>query len=265
MKAALLLRADPHYRRDAFVAGLEACGYDILPMRAPSQRPLEVCDVFVCWGLGSGNHVLADMVRKRGAKVIVAENGYIGRDAQDRQLYAMALNGHNGSGQWPVGDEDRWSALGIEVKPYRAGGDHIVVFGQRGIGPPDMRSPPDWHRKVAHELAKWTKRKIVVSPHPGDPACSHGVVKQTLELLKGAHCCVTWASARGIRALVEGVPVIYKAPHWIGAQASYKGLDAVDDPPNYDRMPMLRRLAWAQWTAAEISSGIPFNRLLNVD
>jgi hypothetical protein len=167
-------------------------------------------------------------------------------------------------------EEDRWSRLGIELKPWRESGDHIVVFGQRGIGSPEMRSPPNWHRRIADELRQYTKRRIVVSEHPGKPACSDGVVEQTRELLKGAHAAVVWASGRGIRALVEGVSVFRCAPHWIaGYSAERKDLleciDSKDVPyarPLVHRIATMKYIAKCQFTLAEISSGEPFRRLL---
>jgi len=61
--------------------------------------------------------------------------------------------------------------------------------------------------------------------------------------------------------------VVYCAPHWIcegAAYVSYAALEAGDPALNADswRLAAMQRMAWAQWSLAEIASGEPFRRLL---
>lgn len=261
-RAWILIKAQPHYRRDAFESGLAKLGYAVQPI---NQIPRNVSpgDVIVSWNRTGSLDVMCSEASRRGAKVLIAENGYIGKDDKGQQLYALARDGHNGSGRFHVEpDEDRWGQLGIELKPWRDSGDHIVIFAQRGIGSPMMASPRGWELKMAEQLKTMTKRKVVVSPHPGKPACSDGVTKGVQDLLRNAHAAVVWASARGVRALAEGIPVFYAAPHWIAAPAARYGLGVLEKPDLGDRLPAFQRLAHAQWTLSELVSGEPFARLL---
>lgn len=252
MRASDTLPASPHYLQAEVRAGLKRLGYEISP---PRQIP-DPGDVLVIWNRNRTDIPLADRYERRGATVVVIENGYIGHDAEGRQLFAMAKRFHAGAGVWTVGDEDRWKPLDLPILPWRYGGDEIVVLPQRGIGPPGIAMPARWAEDVVGRLKKVTDRPIRIRPHPGrnklDPTPD----------LKRAHCAVTWASSAGIKALLFGVPMFYEMPTWIGGPASEFGISGVNWPIRHDRLPMLKRLCWAQWRVSEIQSGEAFRWLL---
>lgn len=263
--AVLRIRPAPHYRREAFIHGLLRAGYLLQDeyMVFRDHPRLTRNDVMLTW-----NYV--EQVKEwtlRGGTVLVAENGYIGRDTGGVQLYALARDGHNGSGRWPDGGPERWRALNIEVKPWRAPGAHIVVRGQRGIGSPTMASPPQWHDKTALDLAAYTRRFRVIQRHPGKPANDPAKLDELLAGLENAWAMCIWSSAAGVRALVEGVPVIYCAPHWICEGAAVRGIENIEHPKRDDaaRLAALQRMAWAQWTIEEIASGEPFALLRELE
>ena len=258
MIAYCLIREHPHYRRAAFVEGLRRAGYKVRHGMDRS-RP-QPGDVLVTWNRTGDD---ADRWERMGGRVLVAENGYIGLDAHGVQLYALAVGGHNGSGKWPHGGGERWQRLGIDLKPWRERGEFVLVRGQRGIGSRAMASPPNWHDNIAAKLR--LHHRVVVQPHPGKPACDPYEAARLVGALRGCHAAVIWSSAAGVRALVEGVPVYYDAPHWICAGAALRLGEVRDlNAPKMDdgaRLAALERMAWAQWTVAELESGEPFVRL----
>ncbi len=247
------LRESPHYRRDAFRAGLERVGF--AAGHAPKANPSPE-DILVVWNRSPHNDLIATRYEAAGARVIVVENGYIGADRQGHHLYAMALGNHAGAGTWTCGPGDRFGQLGIHLLPWRRAGKEIVVLPQRGIGAPGVAMPRDWTDSVLTRLRKVTDRPIKVRMHPGkdrtDPFLD----------LKTAWAAVTWASGAGIKAIVYGIPVFHELPAWIGAPAAKLGIDTIEDPFLGDREPMLQRLSWAQYTLAEIQSGEAFKWLL---
>lgn len=258
MKAVCRVRDQPHYRRDAFVQGLTRAGYDVVDNASPKAG-----DVLVTW---NRYHTEADDWERGGGTVLVSENGYIGHDADGIQYYALAVSGHNGSGKWPRGDSSRFDALGLDVKPWREHGTHIVIRGQRGIGDSKMASPPHWHVTASRDLMRLSARIQVIQEHPGKPACDAGVAARIIDSLAGAHAMCIWSSAAGVRALVEGVPVFYAAPHWICEGAAVRGVGNVEKPVMDDaaRAEALESMAWAQWTVAELATGEPFVRLREI-
>ena len=94
-------------------------------------------DLVVVWNRYGNYETEALRFEAAGAAVIVMENGYLGHREDEfrklfstngEQLYAMALDHHNGAGRWYVGERGRWREQGIEVKPWRETGEHILVL-----------------------------------------------------------------------------------------------------------------------------------------
>lgn len=260
-RAFLAIRPGVHYRSDAFANGLGRIGYRVYT-RTPQSDEIEPDSVLITWNRSAFSDPPARMIENLGGKVIVSENGYLGKDENGRQLYAMALGHHNGAGTWREGGPERWAALDIALKPWRESGKHILILGQRGIGHSSVAMPKGWDRLLTRSLPRRTKRPVRFRPHPGKDGV-HGQPAVPLKNdLKDCHAVVTWNSGAGLRAIVAGVPVFYGFPKWIGATAGRPLDHDLEDPFLGDRLPMLRRLAWSQFTLAEITTGEPFRRLL---
>lgn len=266
--AQCLVRDVPHYRRDAFLAGLRAAGLE-LTSRIGKPSP---SDVLVTWNRYDWYESEARRFEAAGAAVIVAENGVIGAsenayakqyDTAGNQLYTLALNYHNGGGRWWIGEPGRWRQQGIAVKPWREDGEHILVLPQRGFGPAAVAPPTGWLETTVQRLKALTHRPIRVRPHPGnEPA------KKPLEAdLDDCWCAVTWGSGAGIKALCAGIPVYSEWPQWLGFPAALplSVIGRADmEPTDVSRETMLDRLSWCQWSVPEIASGEPFKRLLTL-
>lgn len=255
--AVIKIRKEPYYRREAIEKGLKRLGYNLSQYEAPPAGPK---DLLIIWNRKAGiEDNAATLWEQRGGSVIVMENGYLART--EKTMYAVSVHGHNGSGWFPFGTEDRFSKLGFEVKPWRhATGGHWLVCGQRGIGSPTMASPPQWAEKTCRALRHVPTR---LRQHPGN----HAPKTPLLDDLANAHCCVIWSSGSGVRALVEGVPVYYDAPHWICSGAATRLADALVayTPTVHElaRQVALHRMAHGQWSVDEIASGEPFARILD--
>lgn len=265
-RAYIEIRHAPHYRRDAFVAGLRVAGF-LVQESLPTQPPAPD-DVLVIWNRYSDKEVAADKWEKQGGQVLVAENGYCGRDAQGRQHYALALHGHNGSGQWYEGGPERWDALGIALQPWRERGETVLVCPNRNFGMRGLAMPYGWEKDIVARLRKRTSRPIRVRPHPNGSAPSRPLADD----LNDAHCVVIWSSSCGVHALIAGVPVVAESPWWICKSAALddlKYIDSLNGPGPWENMgaivtrrQALQRLAWAQWTIEEIADGTAFSHLL---
>lgn len=264
--AACLVRPLPHYRQEAFVAGLEACGFKVSFRQKSDPAP---GDLLLIWNRYGHFDLLARIYESRGASVIVAENGYIGDarrvpganyDGKDWRLFALALSHHNGAGRAGPFAAPRFLEQGIELKPWRKSGEHILVLPQRGIGPKGVAMPEDWAAGVMRRLADRTRRPIRLRPHPGKE-------RPPLEPdLENCWACVTWGSGAAIKAIAAGVPVFHEFPFWIGKTCARFGLDELEDPLCSDalRENLFARISWAQWTIKDIASGAAFRALLEL-
>lgn len=272
MRATIIVRPFPAIRFDAFAAGFEALGYkvDTRPSRRYQPQP---DDVLLIWNHSPASDQFVRTYRQAGAKIIVAENGYLGREWRGGVWYALALDHHNGAGSWRYSDKEvqalgkersdpqlahRWDSWGVDLAPWREDGGDIVILAQRGIGELGVREPPGWHRQALRALQGRTKRKVRIRRHPGEnnrctPLCDD---------LAGAWACVTWGSAAALKAMMMGIPVFHGFPQWIGGPAALPWGGDIEAPFRGDRLPMFRRLAYAQWDLQEIQSGEAFAKLI---
>lgn len=258
MKAYSLIRSGPEYRSDAFHAGLRAVGFEVVA-GFPGGQP-RPGDALVIWNRYGHFDQVARIFERVGCAVIVAENGYLGADADGIQTYALSLGGHNGSGRNLPADPARFARLGIPVRPWRTAGRDVVVRAQRGIGLPPQASPANWHNETAKRLASLTARPVRILEHPARRAER----VRLKDVFADCHAVVTWTSGIAGRALVAGVPVFLLGPHSIVESACNRELALIDTPVLLERHPALARLAANQWTLAEIRSGEPFDKLVRL-
>jgi hypothetical protein len=269
LRAHCLIRSQPSYRSDAFLTGLRVCGYDVSTQRPDCSRA-QPGDVLVIWNRYDEWHKMATAFEARGGIVLVAENGYIGTggvspknqpgSAHGMEYYALARHAHNGRGYWHSGHPSRWARLACQLAPWRREGGHVLVCANRSFGMPGGIMPLTWADDTARALSRATSRRIRVRYHPGN-------LRSKVDLdadLAGAHACVVWSSSAGVRALVLGIPVISTAPWWIAHDAAGHDLAQIETPPMPDRLPVFRRMAWAQWKPEEIATGEPIRKLCSL-
>lgn len=248
MRAQCLLPEGPNYRREAFLAGLDAAGFELLPL---VDRP-DPGDVLVIWNRGIQKEAEARRFEAAGARVLVVENGYFGKEWLGRKWFSMAWGHHAGAGAWPVGGPERWDSWGVDLKPWRTGSETLIL-AQRGIGEPGIASPAGWAESVQRRIGGRIRR------HPGrfPPAVT------LADDLRGVGSVVTWHSGGALQALLLGVPVWYGFKRWIGAEACRPLSEFGSEPKRDDaaRLAMLRRLAWALWDVSEIENGTAFRHI----
>lgn len=243
-RAFLLIRDQPLYRRDAFASGLRRVGYEVHTHVPTAPRST---DVLCIWNRYGRNEHQARYFENVGGRVLVAENGYLGRDWRGQHWYALSLSQHNGAGHWNPGGPERWDRLNAELADWRENGDETVVLATRHIGPKEVAEPKGWSQEVASKL------RARVRAHPGEKSCV-----PLADDLSRARCVVTWGSGGALKALAMGIPVQYGFKRWIGAQ----GGTPIGGNGRGERLAMFRRLAWAMWTTEELATGEPFARLL---
>lgn len=246
MRAHVRLVDSPHYRKDAFCAGLESLGFKIECSPSADPKP---GDCLVLWNRYQRDEHIARAYERAGAWVVIVENAPFAEDKPPTR-YSFYLWHHNGAGVWHIGHYPRWFP---DPQPWRTAGDRIVVLPQRGMGEPGVRMEKSWTSNIVRELRAATKREVTTRLHPG--------VRPHPEIdWSGTWAAVTWASGAALKALVAGIPVFYCFPKWVGAGAARLWPAEIERPAmsDRDRYEMLHRLSWAMWTPEEISKGEPF-------
>src|SRR5690242_19295715 len=109
MKVYLNLRYTIRSRVEAFVAGLNACGFAV-GNRLDS-------DLFCTWNRIGDADKIARQFEQDGRPVIVAENAIWRNEFMGGKWHSLALSRHNTAGCFPVGDHTRWDSLGVKLEP----------------------------------------------------------------------------------------------------------------------------------------------------
>lgn len=248
-RAMLMLLAQPRKHEECaqFEAGLHAAGYSVhREIRDPKPG-----DVLVVWNRAGLHNTQAKRFEAAKATVLVAENGYLGSEWRGERWYALAKGHHNGRGRWPAGGPERWDSWGVKLAPMRTLCGETVVLAQRGIGEPSMRAPDRWADDAARRFRGRIRR------HPGatglGPTLEHD--------LRHTSVVVTWSSGAAIKAMLAGCWCWHGMPGWIAAPAS-TAIGSHELLRADRRLPMLQRLAWAQWSASEVCTALPWGRVL---
>lgn len=244
-RALCLLRESPHYRRQCFVEGLQTAGFRV----ADAPFDPEPDDCVLLWNRYGKNDATARRFDAVGAAVLVAENAYVRR----KDWYSLSRDHHAGAGRWCVRGPERWASFGVELQPWRAAGE-TVILGQRCIGERGIASPMGWELGVKRAYGGR------IRPHPG----KHGNPPPLEQDLAKAGAAITWASSAALTALILGIPVFHGLPTWIGAPAARPVTELAAGPLRDDaaRLAAFERLAWAMAPLDEIRSGEAIVRLL---
>ena len=228
--------------------------------------------------------------RHLGKPVLVIDSGYIRRG----EYYAVGLGGINAEADFKNAGSppDRFNALGVEIKPWREGGEYVLLCGQRRIDITLPCPPQEWAIVMRDVVRSVTGLPILYRPYPSEPAC-HARIDGALpsrgsleDDLADAALLVTHTSNVVINALLDGIPCVTSGhgvaervvtiglkpetealfPAWARGKAAL--IQHVLDAPRHtlpDRVPFFHDLAYAQWTKDEMESGLPFRRLMGIE
>jgi hypothetical protein len=170
---------------------------------------------------------------------------------------------------------DKWhqisQRLGLELKPWRASGDHILICGQRDGGWSmkgiDMNQ---WVLETVKQIRTNTARPIVIRPHPKNPInpnlfrgipnlkFSRGTTLQ--QDLHNAWASVFFNSSSCVASVLAGVPVFASDPDCVAWQVANQDLAQIEKPLTPPREQWLWDLSAAHWTDDESRAGLIYTK-----
>lgn len=184
-------------------------------------------------------------IRKRGQNYWHLDSCYIHSPGR---YYRLTRNSNHPKPR-PGLNLERALALGVELKPWRTEGEHILVCRQ---GPSSGRHlglhPNLWHNIALATLLEKSKRPIRVREK---------VERESRPLaddLANAWCVVSHSSTCAVEAAIAGIPVIC-SPWSAAAPIGCGSFEWLEDLPTPDRRDWLATLAWSQWTIDELAAG----------
>lgn len=209
-------------------------------------------DAVFAYGLRGKGQILLDDYTAIGIPVFVVDFGYLRRVNLGNEpdgYWQMGLGGLNKAPHGVPGD--RFALLGIECQEPRTGGDIVAVFGQVPCDAShmlDVKPHARWARETVDRLAAHWR------PHPRD-----SLTKVNAPLADGPLDALwprlarveTLCSTSGLDALIAGVPAVAHMPE----RAIWGHLSGETHPGKAAVQDLCERVAYAQWTRAEMASG----------
>ena len=255
---------------DAFANSLNNNGHDV------AYNDLSA-DINVIWSvLFNGRMAGNKAVWEQQKPTIVLEVGGIKRGT----TWKVGLNGINRDAYFgPSGNSsDRVRLLGLQVKPWKYDGEHILIAGQhdKSLQWKDMPAMATWVHDTITFIRAQTDRPIIFRPHPRCPlpAIEHnfkGVKRQDPKQIKDTYddfdmqfnniwATVSWSSNPAIHSIINGVPA-FTGPSSLAFDVAEQNLRNIENPLYGDRTQWLNDYAHTEYTIGEISQGIPLKHL----
>lgn len=258
MKAAVYRGPGAHHQShaEAMVSGLKRHAVDISTF---GNRPDNDADFCTVWGWRAGARIRDHGFDK---PILVLERGYLG----DRFFWtSLGWDGLNGRARWNAAQDNGerfWRHHGHLACEWEHHDGYALIIGQV---PGDMAlegvNIDEWYREAGALL--WAKGiDTRFRPHPEavkrghiSTVPPHVHIEGTLdEAFSGASMVVTWNSNAAVDAALAGIPTIAMDE---GSMAWPVAAHSLAEPlVTPDRDGWFRDLAWRQWTADEIASGL---------
>ena len=240
---------------------------------------LDHCDLAVIWSMQWSNlnrKLIYQHYMGLGIPVVVLDSGVL----QGKNLWKVGLyrDGVPNFSNQSV-DATRAKDLGLQLKPWRNQGRHIIVCGQnQQAGDWKLGQMEYYLELTVAKLRKHTNRRIIVRPHPKatlrrlNLSGFEDVVVESpdvyeefnfLDTLDDAWAVVSHNGKPGIHAAISGIPV-FCDPTSLVAPVGNFDLAEIENPKMPDRTEWLQQVAFTEWTQTEIEVGIPWDRLQRI-
>ena len=203
-------------------------------------------------------------------------DGTILRNSTDKKLYRISLNSVFPSTADYVNQNsssDRWNTLGIEIKPWRSNGDHILLYLQSNKGW-SMKGvdPICWAIDTINTLRKYTDRKILIRCHPSSKFDQKIFNQKNIHFsnlerkydvkydMINAWATVMFNSSVSTDNIVNGIPVFLGDNDCLSYPVANTDLSRIESPDLPAREQWCYNLAYSSWTSYEMKNGIVWER-----
>jgi hypothetical protein len=274
---------------EAFAAGAQTQGARVLLQREPQIVPARLAVILGWVGTkirGAHIQLRRDVIdhQRVSKNLIMPIDGSCFKFVDDHsQFLRYSLDGvfYNRDRYANVNSTaDKWNqiqqVLGLQLKPWRAQGDHVLVCLQRDGGwsmkGTDMTA---WTVSTVRRLRELTSRPIVIRAHPkhrvdlsvlsdltGVRQSLHGTA--LVQDLKNAWAAVFYNSSASVAAVLAGIPVFATDDDCVAWRMANPDLAQIEDPKMPAREQWLYDLSAAHWTDAESRSGAIYRHFLDL-
>lgn len=228
---------------------------------------------------------IIEQQQKHGGRTIAIDsNLFLYRDPQNTKQYLrFSLDDvfpTTGEYFWESATPVRWQQIqndiGIELKPWRTDGEHILICLQRNGGwSMAGLDVMKWCNQVIQDLKLITARPVVIRTHPGDKRAQQyvrtapkGVTISTnnsiLQDFENCWACVTYNSSPGVAAAIEGIPVFVtdkKSRRSQACDVANLQLRNIDQPETFERQQWIEKIAMSHYNFEDLQNGTAWNTI----
>jgi len=172
-------------------------------------------------------------------------------------------------------DYTKWATYsqwhGANLKPWRANGNHILIFCQRPKGFNMFIDQETWLDTTIDKIRQYSSRPVMIRMHPGDGTREkqmHKIRKKyrktvtisthenIRDALANCWCTVGINSTPNVVSAIEGIPGYIEDPqHSWAADVAFTDLSLLENPPMPDRNQWVNKIANIHWSNDEVKSG----------
>ncbi len=232
--------------------GLKAHGVDFEVTNSPRNKNV------ICWGWRKGEEY-----KSKGHNVLVFERGYLG----DRfEWTSIGWNGLNGRADFCLPDNPDKNRFfdNFELKPWKKGGDYIVIMGQV-MGDMSLRGKnlTDFYERTAKELYRVHGKDVFFRTHPHTQRANFNPNIPKIgggldSVLDNAFLTVAYNSNTGVDSVINGIPNLSFDRGSMAYQVTSHDCFDIIRP---DRRDWAVKLAHCQYSPDEIASGYFWERV----
>lgn len=198
-------------------------------------------DLVVIMSMHPGVFEAQQRLRAQGRPFLFIDHAYFKRGHENRN-YRMVSGGLYNAALY-TGDDSRVAKWGIRYRPWRSGGDYVLVIMpapnvQKMLG---VDRAQEW---LGSNARAWAQRL-------GLPVRLKAKDEGSIDAaLSRAALAVSYASAADVQAACAGVPGVYSP------ESPAHALSITEYGQEPDRSAWARSLSWQQWNVAEMRQGL---------
>jgi len=266
---------------DNFRQGVLAAGDEIIEYKE-NRLPDQKLDAGFVLGYTLEDNFrkkIIDQLRLQKTPQVFVDSNILNYARPEHQWHRYSLNSvypNDGVYFFDKLDDSKWLTFsrwhGVDLKPWRTEGNHILILCQRPKGWNMLGNDQDqWLDKMISKIRKHSQRPIVVRMHPGDgtrfkqiekiqkrygKAVSISEKENIRDELINCWCAIGFNSTPNVVSAISGVPVYLEDPkHSWAADIAFTDLSLVENPPLLDRSQWIKKIANIHWSNDEVVQG----------